>query len=141
MWVNFNAHCASCVPTTGYVRKGKRGELCGIYSEAVHPGFCTCCYSRKLLPPAVLKLHPLAVIRVSSSHLRFSSSTHLPFFAQAPPTCGSQAPPTCCSSPKLHPLAVLRLSSSHLRVSGLQRLSTWSHYMELSFLALPIEGV
>ncbi len=32
----------------------------------------TCCYSRKLLPPAVLKLHPLAVLRVSSSHLRVS---------------------------------------------------------------------
>ncbi len=27
---------------------------------------------RKLLPPAVLKLHPLAVLRVSSSHLRVS---------------------------------------------------------------------
>ncbi len=26
MWVNLNAHCASCVPTTGYVGKGKRGE-------------------------------------------------------------------------------------------------------------------
>ncbi len=39
MWVNLNAHCASCVPTTGYVGKGKRGELCGINSEAVHPGF------------------------------------------------------------------------------------------------------
>ncbi len=39
MWVNPNAHCTSCVPSTGYVEKGKRGELCGIYSEAVHPGF------------------------------------------------------------------------------------------------------
>ncbi len=39
MWVNPNAHGISCVPTTGYVGKGKRGELCGIYSEAMHPGF------------------------------------------------------------------------------------------------------
>ncbi len=37
MWVNPNAHCASCVPTTGYVGKGKRGELCRIYSEALCP--------------------------------------------------------------------------------------------------------
>ncbi len=39
MWVNPDAHCASCVPTTGYVGKGKRGELRGSYSEAMHPGF------------------------------------------------------------------------------------------------------
>ncbi len=36
MWVNPNAHCASCVPSTGYVGKGKGGELRGSYSEAVH---------------------------------------------------------------------------------------------------------
>ncbi len=38
MWVNPNAHCASCAPTTGYVGKGKRGELRGSYSEAMYPG-------------------------------------------------------------------------------------------------------
>ncbi len=39
MWVNPNAHCASCVPTTDYVGKGKQGELRGSYSKAMHPGF------------------------------------------------------------------------------------------------------
>ncbi len=42
MWVNPNAHCVSCVPSTGYVEKGKQGELRGSYSEAVHRGFSRC---------------------------------------------------------------------------------------------------
>ncbi len=25
----------------GYVGKGKQGELCGIYLEAMHPGLCS----------------------------------------------------------------------------------------------------
>ncbi len=49
MWVNPNAHCASCVLTTGYVGKGKRGELRGSYSEAVHPGIKPCPLHASLL--------------------------------------------------------------------------------------------